>query len=95
MNHQLLIITDKVRRQIAGAVAEIDLAQMDLVRRMTPAERVRRAAELIDATERVGAYRLRQRRPELSEQDALRIIRGGLLDYQKRQKTWHRTGTAS
>jgi hypothetical protein len=31
----------------------------------------------------------------LSEQDALRIVRGGLLDYQKRQKTWHRTGTAS
>lgn len=81
-----LVITEQMRRQIAGAVAEIDLAQMAYVRRMTPAERVRRAADMIEAAEQVGVYRLRQRRPELSEDDALRIVRGGLLAYQKTQQ---------
>ena len=49
-----IVVTEKMRRQIAGAVAEIDLAQMEFIRRMTPAERVRRAADMIDAAERVG-----------------------------------------
>ena len=31
-------VTNKMRRQIAGAVAEIDLEQMAIVREMTPAQ---------------------------------------------------------
>jgi hypothetical protein len=83
--HGSLLVTDKMQRQIAGAIAEIDLAQMALVGQMTPAERVQQAASMIDAAERVGAYRLCQRRPELSEDDALRIVRGGLLNYQPKR----------
>lgn len=90
-----IVVTEKMRRQIAGAVAEIDLAQMEFVRRMTPAERVRRAADMIDAAERVGVYRLRHRHPELSEDEALHIVRGGLLEHYKKQEKWHRTGSAS
>ena len=63
MKNEPFIVTEKMRRQIAGAVAEIDLAQMARVRQMTPSERVRQAASMIDAAERVGVYRLRQRKP--------------------------------
>jgi hypothetical protein len=36
---------------------------------------------MINAAEQVAAYRLRQREPELSEKEALRIVRRGLLAY--------------
>jgi hypothetical protein len=77
------VLTDKDRRAIAGAIAEIDMEQMRIMGAMTPAQRVQEAAALIDAAEQVGAYRLRQREPYLSEEEALRIVRGGLLNYYK------------
>ncbi len=80
-----VILTDKMRREIAGAVAEIDLAQIAYLRKLTPTERTRIAADLIDSVERVGAFRLRQREPHLSEAEAYRIIRGGLLNYYRQQ----------
>ena len=95
MVRQNFVVTEKISRQISGAVAEIDLAQLEFIRRMTPAERVRRAADLIDAAERVGVYRLRQRHPDLSEDEALHILRGGLLKQHKKQRRWHKTGLAS
>jgi hypothetical protein len=79
------VLTDKDRRAIAGAIAEIDMEQMRILRTMTPAQRVRQAASLIEAAEQVGAYRLRQREPHLSEEEALRIVRGGLLNYYKQR----------
>ena len=81
-------VTERIRRQIAGAVAEIDLQQMAITARLTPAERVRMAASMIDACERVGVSRLRQRQSELSEEEALRIVRGGLLNYYRERGTW-------
>lgn len=79
------VLTDKDRRAIAGAIAEIDMEQMRILRTMTPAQRVKQAASLIEAAEQVGAYRLRQREPHLSEEEALRIVRGGLLEYYKQR----------
>ena len=79
------IVTDRMRRQIAGAVAEIDLEQVGRTRQLTPAERVRQAVSMIDAAERAGAYRLRLRQPELSEDEAIRIVRSGLLAYELRK----------
>ncbi len=61
--------------QIAGAVAEIDPQQMAIVRRLTPAQRFEQMQSMIDLVEGIAAYRLRQRQPELSEAEALRIIR--------------------
>ena len=95
MQTKPLVVSEKIRRQIAGAVAEIDLVQMDILRRMTPAERARLAADMIDAAERVGVYRLLQRHPELSEGDALRIVRRGLIAHQKKQSPWHKTESDS
>jgi hypothetical protein len=82
---QPFTVTDEMRCEIAGAVRELDLAQMAIVAKLTPAQRVHIAASMIQACEQVGVYRLRQRQPELSEAEAYRIVRGGLLNYfQKR-----------
>jgi len=49
------------------------------LRKLTVAQRVQQATSMIRAAEQVGAYRLRQREPELSEQEAYYIIRSGTL----------------
>jgi hypothetical protein len=65
----------KLVKGIRGAMAEVDPAQMAIIRRKTPAWRVAQAASMIAAAEEVGAYRLCLRRPHLTIQDALRFIR--------------------
>ncbi len=80
-----LVVTEEMRREIAGAVAEIDLAQLEILRRMTPAQRMAIAAALIADLERAAAYQLRQRHPELNVADSLRIARQGVLRYEQRK----------
>jgi hypothetical protein len=63
---------------IAGAVAELDLQQIAITRRLTPAQRFQEGVSMIRLAEQVGAYRLCKRRPELSQAEALRIIRSAL-----------------
>ena len=63
------------RQLIAGAIAELDLRQIAITRRLTPAQRCQEGLSMIRLAEQVGAYRLRKRRPELSQAEALRIIR--------------------
>jgi hypothetical protein len=46
-----------------------------VTRRLTPAQRFQEGLSMIRLAEQVGAYRLRLRRPELSEAETLRIIR--------------------
>lgn len=79
-------LTNEMRREIAGAVAEIDLAQVAIARKLTPAERVQQAVSMIEAAEQVSVYRLRQREPHLSEEEAYRIVRQGLTRYWAREK---------
>lgn len=79
-------IAERVRKEIAGAFAEIDREQVRIMRKKTVAERVQLAASMIEAGERVSAYRLRQREPELSEEEALRIVRGGLMNYLRQKR---------
>ena len=83
-----IVVTEHMRRQIAGAIGELDPHQLAITRRLTPGQRVWQAASMMAAGEQVAAYRLRQREPELSELEALRIVRGGLVEYYraKRQK---------
>lgn len=66
---------EKTSKQIANAVAEVDAAQMDITRQLTPSQRFQQMLSMIDFAESVAAYRLRLRRPELSQAEALRIIR--------------------
>jgi hypothetical protein len=79
-----IVVTEKMRRQIAGAVAEIDLAQTEISRSLTPAERICQALSMIALAQSVAANHLRQREPHLSEQESLRIIRtGGIIGYRR------------
>lgn len=89
------VITDEIRQEIAGAVGEVDVAQMAIIAKLTPAQRVQMAVSMIDACERAGVQRLRQRQPELSEQEAYRIVRGGLLNYYRDQKQWQQSNSLS
>ena len=80
-----LVVTEQMRREIAGAVAEIDLAQMEILRRMTPAQRMAIAGAMIADLERAAAYQLRKRHPELGIAESLRIVRRGVLQYEQQR----------
>jgi hypothetical protein len=66
---------EEIRRIIADAFAAIDPVQVAITRCLTPAERFQEGCSMIRLAEEVGAYRLRMRRPELTQQEALRMIR--------------------
>ncbi len=74
-DHLPQVLDEKTKRQIANAVAEVDPAQMAITRNLTPAQRFQQMLSMIDFAEGVAAHRLRLRQPELSEAEALRIIR--------------------
>lgn len=72
---QPLVIDDRIKRMIAGAVAEIDPAQIKLSRSLTPAQRFAQMVSMIKFMESIAVHRLRLREPELSETEAVRIVR--------------------
>ena len=61
---------------LAGAIAELDLRQIEITQRLTPAQRCQEALSMILLAEQVSEYRLRKRYPELSKAEALCMIRG-------------------
>ena len=65
---------------IPGAVAEVDPQQIAILRTLTPAQRFQQMLSMIELVEGVAAHRLRQRRPELTEADALRVVRTRYAD---------------
>ena len=68
-------LTERQRRQIAGAVAEVDPAQIQVTRRLSPAQRTQQALSMIQLAERAAAYRLRSRKPDVGEGESLWQIR--------------------
>jgi hypothetical protein len=74
-SHSSSALDEQTRRQIAGAIAEVDPAQMAITRKLTSAQRFQQAFSMIRLSEQVTAYRLRLRQPGLSESEALRAIR--------------------
>lgn len=71
------LLDPQLERRMIGAMAEIDPVQMAITRQLSVAARVAQALSMIDAAEQAGVYRLRLRKPHLSEQEALRMIRQG------------------
>ncbi len=67
----------QLERRMKGAIAEIDPAQMAITRRLTTAQRFAQAMSMIEFVTNVGAYRLQQRQPALSWQEALQRARQG------------------
>ena len=87
MRKEPLIVTEKMRRQIRGAFAEIDLAQIKILKTLTPAESVRQACGMVTSAHKAAAYQLCQREPSLTETEALKIVRSnGLIQRALRQK---------
>ncbi len=66
-------VTAEMRAEIRGALAEIDPAQMAIISRMTPEERIEAGFRMSNIARRVVVDRLRQLHPELSEAEANRI----------------------
>ncbi len=77
---QPMAMTEHMRRLIAGAVAEVDRRQIEMSRHLTPAQRFQQMLSMIDLVEGIAAYRLRQRQPEISEVESLRIVRSQNID---------------
>jgi hypothetical protein len=83
------VVDERIRRMIAGAVAEIDLAQIAALRKLTPAERCQQSLALIDGAERVAAHRLRQRQSELSEVESIIAVRKRALIFREQwEEQW-------
>lgn len=61
---------------IAGAIAELDLRQIEITRRLTPAQRCQEGLSMIRLAEQVGAYRFT--RHVLSPQAHLPVLVAGL-----------------
>ena len=62
-------------RVLDGSVAEVDAAQIAIYRRLEAADRFRQGCSITDTACQAVAYRLRQRRPELSLAEASRLTR--------------------
>jgi hypothetical protein len=60
-------------RVIAGALAEVDPAQIAIYRRLSPADRFRQGCSISDTARRAVAHRLQERRPELDQAEAFRL----------------------
>jgi len=72
------VITDKVRQDIKDAFASIDMERIRMLREMTLPQRVQLALSMIEDAEREAVKHLRQNEPDLSEEDALWVVRSGL-----------------
>ena len=69
------LLDERLRRLIAGAVAEVDPKQIAVSRRLTPAQQFQQGRSMTELAEQVATYRLRQRQPELREGQARRVVR--------------------
>lgn len=58
---------------LEGSIAEISLAQIDIYRQLSPAQRFRQGCSISDTAREVVVYRIRQRNPALSVSEAHRL----------------------
>lgn len=63
-----------LRRALDGSVAEVDPAQIAIYRCLEPTARFHQGCSISDTARQVVVYRLRQRRPELSQAEAVRLV---------------------
>ncbi len=58
---------------LKGCVAQVDPAQIEILKRLTPAQRFRMGCSMTDLAVKVVAYRIRLKNPELSLAEAQRL----------------------
>lgn len=81
------VLNDQVRAAIRGAIAEIDLEQVAISKKLTPADRAFQAASMIEAAEDVAVHRLQLRHPDVTKDEAYRIVRSGqLMNYELKRR---------
>ena len=73
-------LTCKQEREIAGALREVDPAQVSVSRELSAAQRLQQGLSMIRVAEGVASYRLRILRPELTEEMSLGLARKAALD---------------
>ncbi len=66
---------ERMQRMIVGAVAEVDPAQLWVLRTLSVAQRFRQGGSMIDAAVQVGASRIRQRQPQVGREESLNMAR--------------------
>ncbi len=70
-----MALTNSQEREIAGALGEIDPAQISVTRKLTAAQRAQQGLSMIRIAEQVVAYRMRLRQPELTPGMSLGLAR--------------------
>ncbi|MCY3709243.1 MAG: hypothetical protein OXG26_10125 [Caldilineaceae bacterium] len=75
-----MTLTDKQEREIAGALREVDPAQISVTRKLTTAQRTQQGLSMIRIAEQVASYRIRARRPELTEGKSLGLVRKAVVN---------------
>ena len=68
-------LTGRQEREIAGALRDIDPAQIAVTRTLTASQRAQQGLSMIRIAEEVAAYRTRARIPEMSQGKALGLAR--------------------
>lgn len=66
-------LAEELARVLDGSVAEIDQAQIVILRRLSPAERFHQGCSISDAARQAVAYRIRKANPDLSLDEANRL----------------------
>jgi hypothetical protein len=67
------IVSRLVTEELAGAAAELDLVQMNILKKMLPAQRASLGASISDAAREAVAYRIIQQNPGISSSEANRL----------------------
>lgn len=73
-------LTEKQEREIAGALRDVDPAQISVTRKLTTAQRTQQGLSMIRIAEQVASYRIRARRPELTEGMSLGLARKAVVN---------------
>ena len=70
-----MTLTDKQEREIAGALRDIDPAQILVNQQLTTGQQAQKGLSMIRIAENVASYRMRERRPELSPEESMGLAR--------------------
>jgi len=66
-------VSPELAHILKSSAAEVDLRQIEIYRRLSPADRFRQGCAISDTARHVVAYRIRQDHPEVSAQEAQRM----------------------
>jgi hypothetical protein len=66
-------LSSEFKQILRSSVSEVDQRQIDIYRKLSPADRFRQGCSISDTAREVVAYRIRQENPKLSMNEANRI----------------------